>query len=171
MRNVLKWLDKHFEEVILVFATMVMILLIFLQVIMRYLFNSSLAWSEELARYVFVWQVWMAVPYAVIKGRHIRLEVLVDHVGSRGRFVLDMIFFLVSAAFFVVMGIYAVGMVQNVFSMHQTTPALQIPKWLCYLAVPCGCLMGAVRFLEYGWRRICRFRKDPDDVRTIAVDS
>lgn len=170
MKNVLNWLDKHFEEVLLVFATAVMIILIFLQVIMRFIFNSSLAWSEEIARYVFIWQVWMAVPYAVIRSRHIRLEILVDAVGPKGRFVLDMIFFVVSAAFFAIIGVYSVSMTHNVFNMHQLTPAVLLPKWLCYLAVPCGSFLGALRFLEYGWRRIVRFRADPTDVRTIVVE-
>lgn len=100
MKKVFMLLDKHLEEILLVFGTMVMILLIFYQVVMRRCFNSSIAWSEELARYIFIWQVWLAVPYTVTKGRHIRLEVLLDVVKPKGRFVLDMIFFLVSAFFF-----------------------------------------------------------------------
>ena len=93
-------LNKHFEEAILVFVSIVMILLIFFQIIARFCLNQSLAWSEELARYCFVWTVWMGVPYAVVKGRHIHLEILSDTVGPKGKFVLDLIFFLVSAAFF-----------------------------------------------------------------------
>lgn len=96
MKKVFMLLDKHLEEILLVFGTMVMILLIFYQVVMRRCFNSSIAWSEELARYIFIWQVWLAVPYTVTKGRHIRLEVLLDVVKPKGRFVLDMIFFLLA---------------------------------------------------------------------------
>ena len=56
MKKVFMLLDKHLEEILLVFGTMVMILLIFYQVVMRRCFNSSIAWSEELARYIFIWQ-------------------------------------------------------------------------------------------------------------------
>lgn len=48
MKKVFMLLDKHLEEILLVFGTMVMILLIFYQVVMRRCFNSSIAWSEEL---------------------------------------------------------------------------------------------------------------------------
>ena len=159
MKKVFMLLDKHLEEILLVFGTMVMILLIFYQVVMRRCFNSSIAWSEELARYIFIWQVWLAVPYTVTKGRHIRLEVLLDVVKPKGRFVLDMIFFLVSAFF-----------VGNVIKMGQLTPALMIPKWLCYLALPVGTILGSLRFLQYGYKRIIRFKKDPTDTRTIVVE-
>ena len=117
MKNILKWLDKNFEEVILVFVTIVMILLIFFQVISRRFLNVSLAWSEELSRILFVWSVWLAVPYAVIKGRHIRLEVLPEVVGNKAKFVLDMLFFLVSAAFFAYVGIQAITVEESVAAM------------------------------------------------------
>lgn len=170
MKKVFMLLDKHLEEILLVFGTMVMILLIFYQVVMRRCFNSSIAWSEELARYIFIWQVWLAVLYTVTKGRHIRLEVLLDVVKPKGRFVLDMIFFLVSAFFFGYIGYLSIGIVGNVIKMGQLTPALMIPKWLCYLALPVGTILGSLRFLQYGYKRIIRFKKDPTDTRTIVVE-
>lgn len=167
MKRYLMMLNKHFEEALLVFGTMVMILLIFYQVVMRYVFNASVAWSEELARYTFVWQVWLAVPYAVIRGRHIRLELLLDAVKPKGRFVLDMIFFIVSAAFFGYIGYRSVGLTASIMKMNQLTPTLQIPKWICYLSLPTGSILGAFRFLQYGILRIQRFRRDPTDITTI----
>lgn len=170
MKRFLMLLNKHLEEYLLVFGTMVMIVIIFYQVIARRFFNSSLAWSEELARYIFIWTVWMAVPYTVTKGRHIRLEVLLDVVKPSVRFILDMAFFLVSAAFFGYVGYLSVGIVADVMKMGQLTPAMQIPKWLCYLALPTGSIIGALRFLQYGYLRILRFMKNPDDVRTVVTD-
>jgi len=138
MKNVLKWLDRHLEEVLLVAATIVLVLVIFFQVLARYFLNQSLAWSEELARYVFVWSVWLAVPYTVTRGRHIRLEILPDLVGPKAKFVLDMVFFLGSAAFFGFIGYHSIAVVQGISKMNQVTPAMEIPKDLCYLCLPVG---------------------------------
>ena len=49
MRNFLRKFDK-FEEVVLVSSLVANVLIVFIQVIMRYFFNTSLAWSEELSR-------------------------------------------------------------------------------------------------------------------------
>ena len=171
MKKFLSWLNKHFEEAILVLGVIVMILLIFLQVVMRFVFNSSLPWSEEAARYLFIWQVWLAVPFAVVKGRHIRLEILPDMVGPRGKLVLDLIFFVVSAIFFAYLGWSSISVVEGIEKMNQLTPVMQIPKWLCYLSVPVGCFLAVVRFIQYGILRLLRFRKDPTDTRTFALES
>ena len=51
-------INKNLEAVPLIAITVVMTLLIFVQVIMRYVLQSSLSWSEELARYLFVWMAY-----------------------------------------------------------------------------------------------------------------
>ena len=170
MKTILKKLDKHFEEVILVLATIVMILLIFFQVVSRRFLNSSLAWSEELSRIIFVWSVWLAVPYTVTKGRHIRLEVLPDMVGPKVKFVLDMLFFIISALFFAYVGYQSIDVVEGIAKMNQLTPAMEIPKAICYTSLPVGCFLGAFRFLQYGWLRIRRFMADPNDKTLVVVD-
>ena len=44
------------------------------QVIMRYVFHSSLGWSEELARYMFVWLVFIGISYGAKVMRHIKID-------------------------------------------------------------------------------------------------
>lgn len=171
MKKVVTFIDKRLEEIILVSGVTVMILVIFFQVVMRYFFNNSLAWSEELARYLFIWQVWLAVPYTVMKGRHIRLELLRDMVGSKSKFVLDMIFFSVSAVFFGYIAYQSALVAQGIFEMNQLTPVMQIPKGICYASVPVGCTLAAIRFIQYGVLRIQRFLKNPEDTATFQLEA
>ncbi len=61
---------------IAMFAGMVGI--IFFQVIMRYVFNDSLSWSEELGKFLFVWVSWLGISIGHRRNEHIRITLLVD---------------------------------------------------------------------------------------------
>ena len=63
-------------------AIFAMTLIIFLQVISRYIFNSPLVWSEELSRYLFVWISFLAIADAVRTKSHIALSILTDRMSK-----------------------------------------------------------------------------------------
>jgi TRAP-type C4-dicarboxylate transport system permease small subunit len=54
----------------------------FIQVLFRYIFHLSLAWSEELARYLFLWLATLAAAYAFKTKSHFALRFLVDRFGK-----------------------------------------------------------------------------------------
>ena len=74
----LRFLDEHFEAIIIVALMALMSVLIGVQVFMRYVMGASLSWSEELARYLFIWMTYLGVAYAVRKNAHIRVTMLTD---------------------------------------------------------------------------------------------
>lgn len=74
MRKVLQWLDKNLEEIICTILMCILTILIFIQVIMRYIFQNSLVWSEELARYCFVWLIYIGAAYGCKKMQHIKID-------------------------------------------------------------------------------------------------
>ncbi len=72
--KVLKFLDDKFEMSICVVLMSTMSLLLFVQVIMRYVVGRSLSWSEELSRYLFIFFVYAGISYGVRMKRHVRVE-------------------------------------------------------------------------------------------------
>ena len=70
--KVLKWLDKHLEEMLLVILLAAIVLVMLYQIVRRYLFNSSLSWSEELGKFLFVWISWMGISLGQREGEHIK---------------------------------------------------------------------------------------------------
>jgi C4-dicarboxylate transporter DctQ subunit len=54
----------------------------FIQVLFRYIFKLSLAWSEELARYLFLWLASLASAYAFKTKSHFALRFLVNRFGK-----------------------------------------------------------------------------------------
>ena len=74
MEKTLKWLDEHLEEVLCVTFMATIAVVIFIQVIMRYVFHNSLSWSEELARYCFIWLIYLGAGYGARYAQHIKIE-------------------------------------------------------------------------------------------------
>lgn len=72
----LKKIWYHLEEFILLPILVFQLGLIFVQVVLRYGFSYSLSWSEELARYLFVWLMWLGVSYAARNRTHLRVTMI-----------------------------------------------------------------------------------------------
>ena len=67
---------NNLEEYLLVVSLVINVLLVFLQVIMRTVFKNSLTWSEELSRYIFIWQIWLGARIALKYNEHIRVTLI-----------------------------------------------------------------------------------------------
>ena len=75
IKNILKQIYLHIEEwVSVVFITVALILLT-LQVILRFVFNTSFGWIEELSRYLYIWVIYLASSAAVKHDATIRIDV------------------------------------------------------------------------------------------------
>ncbi|MCD8077414.1 MAG: TRAP transporter small permease subunit [Lachnospiraceae bacterium] len=76
--KVIKYLDEHLEELLMVFFLGVISILIMLQVIMRYFFHHALPWPEEACRYLFVYSSMLSVSYCMAKDKNFVVEFIYD---------------------------------------------------------------------------------------------
>lgn len=135
------------EENALMIALAVMVAVIFLQVVMRYVFNNSPSWSEEFSRYLFVWFSWMGVSAGLKDNEHLRVELLSIALKRRG-FVKsnEMVNILVSLVWLfttAVVTIYGIEVVMAQMDMNVLTPAMRAPVWIAYLSIPaCSAVVG-----------------------------
>lgn len=83
--RIVRWLDEHIEEVLLVAFSVVMVVVIAMQVFMRYVMDNSLSWSEELARFCFIWLVYIGISYGVKKQRHIKVDAMLILFKQKGK--------------------------------------------------------------------------------------
>ena len=128
-------IDKIFKLAALVFLV-VMIVSCFLQVISRYVFNFSLSWTEEVARYCFIWVNMLGAAILVKKKGHAVIDFLVKNLkGAKRRIHLSVI----SAVTLVAAGVL---IYQSILLMpvvaQQSSPATNISMFYVYLAVPVG---------------------------------
>lgn len=145
--KILHWLDQHIEEVLLVLFSTIMVAVIFMQVVMRQ-FNSSLSWTEELARYSFIWLVYIGISYGVKKDRHIKVDVLLLALKNKGKIILTIIANLLFIAFAIFVIRYGYDIAMQLLSFGQKSPANQIPMGLIYLATPIGMGLTLIRLIQ-----------------------
>jgi C4-dicarboxylate transporter DctQ subunit len=111
------------------------VILVGLQVFLRYIFNSPLAWVEEVGRYLFIWSVFLGTAAALAEDRHIRITALIDRLGPKAEFcsrVLGNILGLISFSYVTYFG-YKIAYSNRATDFY-TVPAL--PRVIFYLAVP-----------------------------------
>jgi len=112
----------------------VMTVVIFAQVVMRYVFLSPFAWAEEVGRYLLIWISSLGAAYAVRQGAHISIMFINNKFkGYTGLVVNLMIHFMVIAFSLVclIQGFYL-----SLRQWHQLSPALRMPMTLAYFAIP-----------------------------------
>jgi TRAP-type transport system small permease protein len=63
---------------LVVVSTAAMVIVIAVQVFLRYFLNISLDWAEEISRLFFVWSIFLAIPLGVKRGSHVGISLLTD---------------------------------------------------------------------------------------------
>jgi C4-dicarboxylate transporter DctQ subunit len=146
MKKVLYILDQ-IEEKFLVSAFAITVLLILTQVFMRKVINYSLSWSEELARYLFIWQCWVGISLAERYSKHIRITILPDKLKDKSRAGLELFVLIILLVTSLTLAVYGMEMVVNLVASGSSSAALKIPIFFVYLALPVGCLLFALRII------------------------
>ncbi len=124
-----------------------MTLMIFVQVLARYVFKSPLAWSEEGARFLFIWMTFIAGYVGARKGQHIGVELIQNLFPAWMKKIMQAISDLLSVGFFVMVLYYCV--MQWTKLSAQTSPALKLPMSFVYLGMMIGCLGMAASYLAH----------------------
>ena len=150
--KVLKWLDEYLEEALMVILLVCMVCIMGLQVVMRYVFNQSLSWSEELTQYMFVWTTFISVSYCVKKRISIKIEQIINALPQPGQTGLRLFRHALVFVFCIVMIPYAVTYVQQAVDSEATSAALGIPMYFIQSAPLVGFLLLTVRVIQAFWR-------------------
>jgi C4-dicarboxylate transporter, DctQ subunit len=98
-----------------------------------------------------VWMAKFGAAYGVRTGIHVGVDVVVNHLPPRWRFISVMFGLLAGAFFTAVIGTLGVRFVYQLSSTDQTSPDMEMPMWIVYLAIPCGSYLMSFRFLQVAW--------------------
>lgn len=152
-------LYNNIEEKILVIGIVVMVLILFVQVVLRFVFSSPFTWAEELARLIFIWISWLGISIGQRKLEHIKVTMLTDRLKGKSQFTVLFLADIVSMAILIVFIWQGVNLVVTIFEMGTKTAALHIPRWTVYLSVPVSCLAMGLRLAADMAKNIAGLRK------------
>lgn len=130
------------EEYLLIGSLGTNVLLIFTQIIMRTLFNYSLSWTEELSRYIFIWQIWFGTSIAFKYSQHIRVEILPNFFKSeRNKKNLEIVVNIIWLIFNIVLIYIGFLLCKSMLLRKVLSSGLRIPLLYVYICLPLSCLI------------------------------
>ena len=144
----LRRIDAFFakaEQVLIVIVLTAMLLLAFLQVLLRNAWDFGLLWVDILLRHLVLWLGIMGASLATRMNRHIRIEVLTRFLPARHQRLVERGVLLFAAAVSTFLGVAAVDLVRQ----EQGTGSMAfgpVPTWMLQLVLPVGFAIVAFRF-------------------------
>jgi TRAP-type C4-dicarboxylate transport system permease small subunit len=109
----------------------------FINVLSRYLFHFSFAFTEEITINLFVWMTVIGTGIAFERGGQLGMVTLYNLFPAKMKKIVTLINAALSALLFVFVDIYIIQAIYEEMTLfHATSPALDIPVWIYYVGVP-----------------------------------
>lgn len=160
------WLDRVLRAICIVLFGLLVALVVW-QVFTRLVLNDPSAWTEEAARYVFVWVSMIGIAIAVGEKADVVMDILVEKLPRHLQRGADVVAYLATLAFVAYVIVYG-GFTQTALAWNQTNPLLPLTQGQLYLALPlAGVLLSfylilhILHALSADYRGREGFREDP----------
>lgn len=127
----------------IVFLFIVLVLVVFYQVVARYILNSPPAWTEELARYCQVWIILLTSSLCIRKGSHLAVDYFSHRLSPQANRILELIRNALMVMYILVVIFW--GWKLMMVGQYQLSPGMQIKMSYVYLIFP---LSGVLMLLE-----------------------
>lgn len=111
----------------------------------------NMTWAQEACIYMFVWMAKFGAAYGVRTGIHVGVDILLNALPARPRYGFIVFGLLAGAVFTAIIGSLGAQFVYHIAQTEQTSPDLEMPMWIVYLAVPLGSFLMCFRFLQVAW--------------------
>jgi TRAP-type C4-dicarboxylate transport system permease small subunit len=111
-----------------------MTIIVFLQVLFRYVLNAPLDWSEELGSFAFVWMSLLGASIGLKRNEHPRLDLVVNFFPSKTQRLIAGLYNLAILFFLAILFIYGVKLTVSMKS--QLTAAMEYSVSFVYAVLP-----------------------------------
>lgn len=162
MRKFLSVINQNGERWLLLTFYSMIVVTIGTEVIRRFALSYSSTWAEEVARYAFIYLVWIGVAAAVRDRGHIRIDVILGFLGNRGKALIYLLgdFIMLFVAILALYFSYETLAVSMKFG--SVTHGLGIQQAWALAAVPIGFCLVCFRLVQSIWRDLSDLRHGRD---------
>ncbi|MDP0926674.1 TRAP transporter small permease [Paracoccus onubensis] len=113
--------------------------------------SLKLTWAQEACIYLFVWMAKFGAAYGVRIGIHVGVDILAEKLEGAARKAITTIAMSGGIIFTFIIAWIGTTFVWEVARGGQTSPDLEMPMWIIYLAVPLGSALMCFRFIQALW--------------------
>lgn len=128
----LKWVDKNFELVFMVILIAAMTIVMFVNIILRYIFKASMIWPDEFCRYTFCASVWLGCSLCIRERSSLRMDNVIRLLGPNGKYILNIIVDIITLIIFAILFVNAITVTGKSAKIGTETPTLGIPQAVMY---------------------------------------
>ncbi|RQD70740.1 MAG: TRAP transporter small permease [Tindallia sp. MSAO_Bac2] len=146
--KIAKYLNENLERILVIILLGAMSIIIGSQVFMRYIMRASLSWSEEIARYMFVWLTYIGISYGVKTNRHIKVDAAMFAFPIKTRKYVKIFGNLIFLIFAGIIVWNSVNVSARILSLGQKSPAIGIPMGFIYMAPLFGFILVGIRLIQ-----------------------
>ena len=129
----MKFIEK-FEKFVACASVSVMAILVFVNVIARFIFNSPLAVADEMSCYLFVLMSFMGTAIAARRKAHLGLTIVTDKLSPSAARKVQVLMYLIAAMFCLLIVVFGIEMVMSQYTLGQETATMQWPEAFALLA-------------------------------------
>ena len=116
---------EKIEKFVACACVAVMAVLVFANVVARFVFKHSLAVSDEMSTYLFVLMSFMGTAIAARRKAHLGLSIVTDRVSPKARIIIHLTVYAISALFCLLIVVTGVQMVISQYQLGQETANMQ----------------------------------------------
>ena len=148
MQRLVNNLNNNLEEVLCVTFTVIFVSVSLMQIVVRHS-GLTVPWTEEVARYLFIWTIFMGIPWGVKSRAHLNIDAIYNLFPPKYRSIHGIITHLLIIAFACPLIYYSLDVVLKQYKLGQALTGLpMIPMWVVYLCMPISFTLVIVRCIQ-----------------------
>lgn len=161
-----EWFNNTVNKIVLFIAAVLFILMLSCstaQVIFRYFLNSSLAWTEEYARYLFIYVVLLGSSVLVKNDANVEVDLITSKLTGKTKKAVKEFSYICMIVFFMATILY--GFQASTKAALQISPVTRTNLGLVYFALPLSSVLMLMYSIESFLRLVLRY--DPNNETEI----